>query len=43
MTDSLLYAHHALVAALPFVVPVLLLGGGLAFLAIRDRRGRNGA
>jgi hypothetical protein len=30
-------AHHALVTALPFVVPMLAIVGGLVFLAVRDR------
>jgi hypothetical protein len=33
-------AHHPLVTALPFVVPMLLIVGGLCFLAMRDRIGR---
>jgi hypothetical protein len=32
----LAHAGHLLLA-IPFVMPVLLLGGGLAFLVIRDR------
>ena len=30
-------AHHSLVAALPFVVPMLAVVGALAFLVARDR------
>ena len=32
-------AHHALVAALPFVVPMLVIVGGLLVMAARDRIG----
>jgi hypothetical protein len=32
-----LLAHHALVTAIPFVVPMLVIVGGLAFLMLRDR------
>jgi hypothetical protein len=32
----LAHAGHFLVA-IPFVMPVVLLGGGLAFMVIRDR------
>ena len=32
----LAHAGHFLVA-IPFVMPVVLLGGGLAFMAIRER------
>ena len=32
-------AHHALVTALPFVVPMLVIVGGLVTLAVRDRFG----
>ncbi len=34
----LAHAGHFLVA-IPFLMPVLLLGGGLAFMVIRDRIG----
>lgn len=33
-------AHHALLTALPFVLPVLLLGGAALVLAVRERRRR---
>jgi hypothetical protein len=33
-------AHHALVVALPFVIPVLALTLGVAALAFRERRRR---
>jgi cytochrome c-type biogenesis protein CcmH/NrfF len=33
-------AHHALLIALPFVVPVLALTLGVAVLAFRERRRR---
>ncbi len=33
-------AHHAIVVALPFVVPVLALTLGVAVLALRERRRR---
>jgi membrane protein DedA with SNARE-associated domain len=33
-------AHHALLIALPFVVPVLVLTLGVAALAFRERRRR---
>jgi hypothetical protein len=32
-------AHHALVTAIPFVVPMLVIVAGLAFLMLRDRLG----
>ena len=32
-------AHHALVTALPFVLPMLVIVGGLIALAVRDRLG----
>lgn len=38
MGAPLLVAHHALIVALPFVAPCLLLLAGLAFLIVRDRR-----
>jgi hypothetical protein len=34
-------AHHAIVVALPFVVPVLVLTAGVAALAVRERRRRD--
>jgi hypothetical protein len=34
-----LLAHHALVTAIPFVVPMLVIVAGLAFLVMRDRFG----
>jgi hypothetical protein len=33
-------AHHALVTAIPFVVPMLVVVIGVAVLSIRDRRQR---
>ena len=35
-------AHHALVTAIPFVVPMLVVVIGVAVLSIRDRRQRRG-
>jgi len=42
--DLFVFADHGdLVMALPFVVPPLILIGGLLFLTLRDRRRRRGA
>jgi hypothetical protein len=38
MSAPILLAHHALLIALPFVAPCLLLLAGLGFLIVRDRR-----
>lgn len=35
--------HGNVVSALPFVVPMVLIVAGLAFLMIRDRLERNGS
>ncbi len=35
-----LFAHHALVVALPFVVPVLALGIGASVFTARERKRR---
>jgi hypothetical protein len=44
ITDLFVFADHGdLVMALPFVVPPLILIGGLLFLTVRDRRRRRGA
>ena len=32
-------AHHPLLTALPFVVPMLVIVGGLALMAVHDRLG----
>ena len=37
MSVPVLFAHHALVTAIPFVVPMLVIVGGLGFLILRDR------
>ena len=43
LADVLVFADHGdLLTALPFVVPPLILIGGLVFLAVRDRRRRGG-
>lgn len=39
MSIPFLLAHHALVTAIPFVVPMLVIVAGLAFLMLRDRLG----
>jgi hypothetical protein len=39
MSVPVLLAHHAIVTAIPFVVPMLVIGGGLVFLMMRDRFG----
>jgi len=39
---TVLLAHHALVTAIPFVVPMLVIVGGLAVLVLRDRLGGQG-
>lgn len=36
-------AHHPLVLALPFVIPVLVLTLGVLVLAVRERRRRDEA
>ena len=42
LAELLLFADHGnLVMALPFVVPPLILIGGLLFLTMRDRRRRS--
>lgn len=38
-----LFAHHPLFVALPFVAPVLILTLGVLVLALRERRRRDGA
>jgi hypothetical protein len=40
MTALLPLAHHALLVAVPFVVPVLAMTLGVLVLAIRERRRR---
>ena len=43
VAELLVFADHGnLVMALPFVVPPLILIGGLLFLTMRDRRRRSG-
>jgi hypothetical protein len=39
MSVEVLLAHHPLVTAIPFVVPMLVIVAGLAFLMLRDRLG----
>jgi hypothetical protein len=39
---TVLLAHHALVTAIPFVVPMIVIVGGLAALVLRDRLGGQG-
>jgi hypothetical protein len=39
MSVEVLLAHHPLVTAIPFVVPMLVIAAGLAFLMLRDRLG----
>jgi hypothetical protein len=39
MSLPIVFAHHALVTAVPFVVPMLVIVAGLAFLMLRDRLG----
>lgn len=38
LVGTLVLAHHALVAALPFVVPTLVITLVVAVMAVRDRR-----
>lgn len=40
---SLPLAHHALVAAVPFFVPALLIVGGLVVLRLRERKRNDSA
>jgi cytochrome c-type biogenesis protein CcmH/NrfF len=40
MTTVLPLAHHGLLVAIPFVVPVLALTLGVLVLAVRERRRR---
>lgn len=42
MTATVLPVAHHLVAALPFVVPMLLIVGGLLFMVARDRLSGHG-
>lgn len=35
---EILLAHHPALAAIPFLVPVLVLGAAIAVLALRQRR-----
>jgi hypothetical protein len=39
MSVEVLLAHHPIVTAIPFVVPMLVIVAGLAFLMLRDRLG----
>jgi hypothetical protein len=39
MSVEVLLAHHPIVTAIPFVVPMLVIVAGLAFLMVRDRLG----
>jgi hypothetical protein len=39
MSAEMILAHHPVVTAIPFVVPMLVIVAGLAFLMVRDRLG----
>jgi hypothetical protein len=39
MSLPVILAHHPIVSAIPFVVPMLVITIGLAFLMLRDRLG----
>jgi hypothetical protein len=39
MSVPFLLAHHPIITAIPFVVPMLVVVAGLAFLMLRDRLG----
>jgi hypothetical protein len=39
MSAEVILAHHPIVTAIPFVVPMLVIVAGLAFLMVRDRLG----
>ena len=39
MSVEVILAHHPIVTAIPFVVPMLVIVAGLAFLMVRDRLG----
>jgi hypothetical protein len=40
LTALLPVAHHGLVAAIPFVVPMVVIVGWLVFMGVRERLGR---
>ena len=39
MSAEVILAHHPIVTAIPFVVPMLVIVLGLGFLMLRDRLG----
>ena len=39
MSLEVILAHHPIVTAIPFVVPMLVIVLGLGFLVLRDRLG----
>jgi len=41
--DITILAHHSLLLAIPAFVPAILVAGVIAWIAMRDRRNRDGA
>ena len=39
MSLPVILAHHPIVSAIPFVVPMIVVAAGLGFLMLRDRLG----
>jgi hypothetical protein len=41
--DVTIVAHHALLLAIPAFVPAFIVAGVIGYIAIKDRRNRDGA